>query len=99
MSSEASVAGPQVAGQVAAVRGAVVEVEFPGALPAIHEALRVQLDDREIVLEVVLHVDFHTVRALAMEPVAGLARGAPARPQRDIDRHARFAAEHDWRQH
>lgn len=68
-----------VVGRVTAVRGAVVEVEFPTALPAINEALQVQGDDREIVLEVVLHLDLHTVRSLAMEPVAGLARGAGVR--------------------
>jgi F-type H+-transporting ATPase subunit beta len=63
-------------GQVTAVRGAVVEVNFPGELPAMHEALHIALDDRDLVVEVVLHLDPHTVRALAMEPVAGLARGA-----------------------
>jgi F-type H+-transporting ATPase subunit beta len=63
-------------GRVTAVRGAVVEVAFPGEVPTINEALRVAVDEREIVLEVVLHLDPHTVRSLAMESVAGLARGA-----------------------
>jgi F-type H+/Na+-transporting ATPase subunit beta len=63
-------------GRVTAVRGAVVEVEFSEEVPAINEALRVEIDDREIVLEVVLHLDPHTVRSLAMDSVAGLARGA-----------------------
>ena len=66
-------------GRVTAVRGAVVEVWFPSELPVINEALRVETGGDEIVLEVVLHLDPHTVRALAMEPVAGLARGATAR--------------------
>jgi F0F1-type ATP synthase beta subunit len=66
---------PEHLGRVTAVRGAVVEVDFPAGLPAIYEALTVAVDDREIVLEVVLHLDLHTVRALAMDSVAGLARG------------------------
>jgi F-type H+-transporting ATPase subunit beta len=72
--------GAAVLGHVTAVRGAVVEIEFPGRLPDVNEALRVEVGDREIVLEVVLHLDLHTVRSLAMESVAGLARGAEVMP-------------------
>lgn len=66
-------------GRVTAVRGAVVEVVFSDGLPAINEALRVAIDQHEIVLEVVLHLDPNTVRSLAMSSVAGLARGATVR--------------------
>lgn len=63
------------AGRITAIRGSVVEVEFTGRLPAIHEALRVRDGDRVIVLEVAHHVDPHTVRAIALSHTEGLARG------------------------
>ncbi|HEX8919820.1 MAG TPA: F0F1 ATP synthase subunit beta [Chloroflexota bacterium] len=66
-------------GHVSAVRGAVVEVTFPEGVPPINEALRVAVDDRELVLEVLLHLDPHTARCLAMDSVGGLARGAEVR--------------------
>ncbi len=62
-------------GRVTAVRGSVVEVAFAGGLPAINEALRLSVGERTITLEVAHHVDPHTVRAIAMAPTEGLARG------------------------
>jgi F-type H+-transporting ATPase subunit beta len=58
-----------------AVRGSVVEVEFPVDLPAINEALCLRVDDRTVVLEVAHHLDPHTVRAIALAHTEGLARG------------------------
>lgn len=60
-----------------AVRGSVVEVEFPGGLPAINEALRIIDGDRVVVLEVAHHVTPYTVRAIALAHTEGLARGMP----------------------
>jgi F-type H+-transporting ATPase subunit beta len=62
-------------GKVVAVRGSVVEVTFPGELPAIHEALRLRADGRVVFLEVAHHLDPRTVRAIALAHTEGLARG------------------------
>jgi F-type H+-transporting ATPase subunit beta len=63
-------------GQVAAVRGSVVEVEFATEdLPPINQALELG-GTPPIVLEVAQHVDPHTVRCISMGDVAGLRRGA-----------------------
>ena len=64
-------------GVVTQVRGAVVDVDFAGgALPPIDTALIVRWDRPEtLVLEVHSHVDAATVRGIAMQATAGLARG------------------------
>ncbi|MGB8273810.1 MAG: F0F1 ATP synthase subunit beta [Alphaproteobacteria bacterium] len=69
-------------GRVVAVRGSVVDVAFPpGALAAIGDALEVMWDGPyRLVVEVEQHLDLATVRAVAMENTAGLARGVPVRP-------------------
>jgi F-type H+-transporting ATPase subunit beta len=61
-------------GKITAVRGSVVEVEFPGALPALNEALHLHDGARTVVLEVARHLDPHTVRAVALAYTEGLAR-------------------------
>ena len=63
-------------GFVVSVRGAVVDVRFELAvLPAIDTALLVAWDHPEtLVLEVHSHVDVATVRCIAMQATAGLAR-------------------------
>lgn len=63
-------------GRVLSVRGSVVDARFPGHLPAFQRELRAG-DDRGIVIEVVSHLDPETVRGVALNPTAGLARGAP----------------------
>jgi F-type H+-transporting ATPase subunit beta len=60
---------------VVAIHGSVVEVQFPGVLPAVDEALRLEDGGRLVVLEVAHHLDPHTVRAIAMAHTEGLARG------------------------
>jgi F-type H+-transporting ATPase subunit beta len=62
-------------GRVTAVRGSVVEAEFPDGLPAINEALRLQDGERTVVLEVAHHLGPHTVRAVSLAHTEGLARG------------------------
>ena len=65
------------AGRVHAVRGAVVDVRFDtGDLPALNDAVLVDWDmPTPLVLEVQSHLDLQTVRAVALQATAGLARG------------------------
>lgn len=63
-------------GTVLSVRGSVVDAHFPGGLPEFHSELHVGTD-REVVVEVVGHVDTETIRGIALNPTAGLARGTP----------------------
>ena len=66
-------------GHVVSVHGAVVDVTFAAnLLPPIHTALVVAWDRPEpLHLEVQAHVDATTVRSLALQGTAGLARGVP----------------------
>ena len=61
------------AGAVTAVRGSVADVRFDQHLPAIHTVLHA--NDGQIVLEVLAQRDAHQVRAIALTPTQGLARG------------------------
>jgi F-type H+-transporting ATPase subunit beta len=64
---------------VVAVRGPVIDVAFDtGPLPQIEEALRVGGGPSDhLIAEVQGHLDGTTVRAVALQPTAGLRRGAP----------------------
>ncbi len=68
-------------GAVVSFRGSVVDVSFSGnVLPAINSALVVEWDRPEpLVLEVHSHVDPATVRGIALQATAGLARNTPVR--------------------
>jgi F-type H+-transporting ATPase subunit beta len=68
-------------GTVVSVRGSVVDVSFGGdVLPPINSALVVEWDRPErLVLEVHSHVDPATVRGIALQATAGLARGTQVR--------------------
>ena len=66
-------------GQVVAVRGAVVDVEFPPEeLPEIYHAIEIARDGKKLVLETQQHLGDNTVRCVAMDSTEGLARGVPA---------------------
>lgn len=69
------------AGEVIAVRGAVVDVDFePAELPRLDEALVVEWDKSEtLIVEVQAHLDERTVRGVALQATAGLKRGVPVR--------------------
>ena len=69
-----------IAGRIAAVRGAVVDVDFPdGRLPAINDALRITLPEgRQVLLEVQAQIDHGTVRTIALQSTAGLRRPGSA---------------------
>ena len=62
-------------GRVSQVIGAVVDVQFDTALPAILSALETQIEDRRLVLEVAQHLGENTVRTIAMDATDGLVRG------------------------
>jgi len=63
-------------GEVAAVRGTVIDLHFSGALPAIGAAVVCGPDsDAPVIGEVYGHVDPTTVRAIAIDPTRGLRRG------------------------
>ena len=62
-------------GQVTQVLGAVVDVQFPAELPAIMNALTLQIGEQKLVLEVAQHLGERTVRCIAMDTTDGLVRG------------------------
>jgi F-type H+-transporting ATPase subunit beta len=61
-------------GQVLAVRGSVIDARF-SSLPRLHHQLRAGRDG-QVIIEVVAHLDPHTVRGLALTPTQGLSRGS-----------------------
>ncbi len=64
-------------GKVSQVVGVVVDVDFPAdKIPAIYNALTVDLNDTELVLEVAQHLSESSVRAVALASTDGLKRGA-----------------------
>merc|ERR1719154_357356 len=62
-------------GQIVAVIGAVVDVQFDGELPPILNALEVQGRTSRLVLEVAQHLGENVVRTIAMDGTEGLIRG------------------------
>jgi F-type H+-transporting ATPase subunit beta len=68
-------------GKVLSVRGPVVDIQFEsGDLPAINSALVIEWDrPDQLIVEVHSHVDPQTVRGIALQATAGLARGIRAR--------------------
>src|SRR6195952_5005530 len=63
-----------IVGRVTQVLGAVVDVQFPGELPFIQNALRCKIDDRTLVLEVAQELGERTVRCIAMDSTDGMVR-------------------------
>jgi len=62
-------------GQIVAVIGAVVDVQFDDGLPEILNALDVSGREPRLVLEVAQHMGENTVRTIAMDGTEGLVRG------------------------
>jgi len=63
-------------GKIKTIIGPVVDVEFEGGyIPAVYNALEVQLESRKLVLEVAYNLGGNAVRAIAMDTTDGLARG------------------------
>ncbi|HVJ53944.1 MAG TPA: F0F1 ATP synthase subunit beta [Aliidongia sp.] len=65
-------------GIITQVIGAVCDVQFEGEKPAILNALKVQIPDRNLILEVAQHLGENTVRTIAMDTTDGLVRGMKA---------------------
>lgn len=62
-------------GEIKQVIGAVVDVQFEGALPNILNALETENLGNRLVLEVAQHLGENTVRTIAMDTTDGLMRG------------------------
>ncbi len=62
-------------GTVKQVIGVVVDVYFPDKLPAIYNALELELNTKRLVLEVEQHLGANIVRTVAMGSTDGLKRG------------------------
>jgi F-type H+-transporting ATPase subunit beta len=64
-------------GKITQIIGPVVDVSFGEneALPKIYNALKIDLKDREIIFEVVKHIEPGKIRAIALDSTDGLARG------------------------
>jgi F-type H+-transporting ATPase subunit beta len=60
-------------GSILSVRGSVVDAHFSRDLPHIHEIL--YANNKKVVLEVLVQLNTYTVRAIALTPTQGLARG------------------------
>ena len=66
-------------GKVVQVIGPVVDIKFDEAsLPNIYNEIKIDMGDRELVVEVEQHVGDDIVRAIAMESTDGLKRGMKA---------------------
>ena len=63
-------------GTVVSVRGSVVDAAFAHHLPALHTVLQARNEVR-ILIEVIAHLNAHTVRGIALTPTQGLSRGTP----------------------
>ncbi|OQO92289.1 F0F1 ATP synthase subunit beta [Saccharomonospora piscinae] len=68
-------------GRIVSVTGPVVDVEFPrGAVPALNNALKVEIEFAElrktVTLEVAQHLGDNLVRTISLQPQDGLVRGA-----------------------
>jgi F-type H+-transporting ATPase subunit beta len=70
-------------GHVIAVRGSVIDIEFPERLPGINEAVDIEGPSGRMVVEVQQHLSRTRVRGISMSFAAGLARGAEAQATGD----------------
>lgn len=68
--------GKQAQGIITQIVGVVADIEFEAHLPAIYNALEVEHDGKVLTMEVAQHLSQGAVRAVAMGPTDGLARGA-----------------------
>ena len=64
------------AGTIEAVRGSVVDATFADRIPALFHVLRAG-DKADVIIEILSHLDAHTVRGIALNSTRGLARGSP----------------------
>jgi len=63
-------------GKIVQIMGPVVDVEFSGnASPAIKDALKVEMNGQNLVMEVSQYIGNNTVRCIMLSPSEGLSRG------------------------
>ncbi len=67
-------------GKIVEIKGVVIDAVFPGDLPAIYSALKVEIaapdgEGDRLMAEVQQHLGDDRVRAVAMDSTDGLARG------------------------
>src|SRR5436853_5412028 len=68
-------------GRIVEIKGVVIDVVFPGDLPEIDNALRIEIAERDgqearsLIAEVQQHLGDDRVRAVAMDSTDGLSRG------------------------
>ncbi len=66
-------------GRIIQIIGAVLDIKFSGEnLPALNNAIEIQLGDRKIVAEVAQHLGDDVVKCIAMSSTDGLKRGMEA---------------------
>ena len=66
-------------GKVKQVIGPVVDIEFSeDNLPKLMNAIKIEIDDRIVVVEVALHTGDNTVRCISMDSTDGFVRGMEA---------------------
>jgi len=69
-------------GKIVEIRGVVLDAVFPGELPEIYTALRIEVPEQDgrpavsLIAEVQQHLGNDRVRAVAMDSTDGLSRGA-----------------------
>ena len=69
----------QYEGTVVQVIGPVLDIKFPdGQLPSLLNAIRVEIGDKSLIVEVSQHIGDNVVRCIAMSSTDGLVRGAKA---------------------
>ena len=66
-------------GAITEIKGAVIDARFSEGkgLPAVNNALRVEREEQDLILEVAQHLGDEEVRAIAMDSTDGLSRGTP----------------------
>ncbi|MFI3167444.1 MAG: F0F1 ATP synthase subunit beta [Bacillota bacterium] len=62
-------------GKITQIIGPVIDVRFENQLPKIYEKLIIKDEEREVALEVFMHIDEKTVRCISISFTEGLSRG------------------------
>jgi F-type H+/Na+-transporting ATPase subunit beta len=81
MADDQTTDGARNLGKVLEIKGVVVDAVFPGNLPEINTALRIQVPERDgrpaidLIAEVQQHLGDDRVRAVAMDSTDGIPRG------------------------
>ncbi len=61
-------------GFIQSIRSSVVDIHFPKKPPAINQRLNAG-ENGQVAIELMMHLDSHVVRGIAMQPTQGLKRG------------------------